>query len=154
MKKQLFLALMLMMSLNIYSQKKYVVVYSYYNSSYAYLSGNIPSSMKSEYSYKDFGAKLSSYNWIGNLLNLLASEGFTLEQSNVTGTEQTNYLSQFILSKTDSNSESTPITRTKSSDEVREIARYNLQGLPVKPSDKGIQIIVYSNFTTKTVIVE
>mgnify|MGYP003307038838 CR=1 FL=1 len=39
-------------------------------------------------------------------------------------------------------------------DDIREIARYNLQGIPVTPSDKGIQIIVYSNYTTKTVVVE
>ena len=39
-------------------------------------------------------------------------------------------------------------------EEVTEVARYNLQGLPVKEHDKGVQIIVYSNYTTKTVIVQ
>jgi hypothetical protein len=34
------------------------------------------------------------------------------------------------------------------------VARYNLQGIPVKETEKGVQIIVFSNFTTKTVVVE
>ena len=38
--------------------------------------------------------------------------------------------------------------------EPREVARYNLQGLPVSDKEKGIQIIVYSNYTTKTIIKE
>jgi hypothetical protein len=33
-----------------------------------------------------------------------------------------------------------------------EVARYNLSGRPCTPSDKGVQIIVYSDFTTKTII--
>lgn len=38
--------------------------------------------------------------------------------------------------------------------EVEEVARYNLSGYPCKPYDKGVQIVVYSDFTTKTIIVE
>ena len=37
-------------------------------------------------------------------------------------------------------------------DEIKEVARYNLSGQPCSPKEKGIQIIVYSDFTTKTVI--
>ena len=33
-----------------------------------------------------------------------------------------------------------------------EVARYNLSGRPCSPNDKGVQIIVYSDFTTRTVI--
>ena len=33
-----------------------------------------------------------------------------------------------------------------------EVARYNLSGIPCSPNEKGIQIIVYSDFTTKAVI--
>ena len=35
---------------------------------------------------------------------------------------------------------------------VEEVARYNLSGQPCSPSDKGVQIIVYSDFTAKTII--
>ena len=38
--------------------------------------------------------------------------------------------------------------------EVVEVARYNLSGRLCTANDKGVQIIVYSDFTTKTVIVE
>jgi hypothetical protein len=37
---------------------------------------------------------------------------------------------------------------------VYEVARYNLQGMPVKETEKGIQIVVFSNYTTKTIIKE
>jgi hypothetical protein len=33
-----------------------------------------------------------------------------------------------------------------------EVARYDLSGRPCSPNDKGIQIIVYSDFTAKTII--
>jgi hypothetical protein len=39
-------------------------------------------------------------------------------------------------------------------EDVNEIARYNLQGIPVNANEKGVQIIVYSNYTTKTVVVQ
>ena len=38
--------------------------------------------------------------------------------------------------------------------DVHEVARYNLQGMPVDEHEKGLQIVVYSNYTTKTVIIE
>ena len=36
--------------------------------------------------------------------------------------------------------------------DAEEVARYDLSGRPCTPNSKGIQIIVYSDFTTKTVI--
>ena len=39
------------------------------------------------------------------------------------------------------------------SSDVVEVARYDLSGHPCRPTDKGIQIIVFSDFTTKTLIV-
>ena len=36
--------------------------------------------------------------------------------------------------------------------EATEVARYNLFGRPCSPNEKGVQIIVYSDFTTKTII--
>ena len=37
--------------------------------------------------------------------------------------------------------------------DVVEVARYNLSGHPCRPTDKGVQIIIFSDFSTKTVIV-
>ena len=53
--------------------------------------------------------------------------------------------------------ESTPsavrgIEAKGSDNDAEEVARYNLSGVPCSPNDKGIQIIVFSDFTTRTVI--
>lgn len=37
-------------------------------------------------------------------------------------------------------------------EDVKEVARYNLSGRPCSPNEKGIQIIVYSDFSTRIVI--
>ena len=39
-----------------------------------------------------------------------------------------------------------------SNGEPEEVARYNLAGRPCLPNEKGIQIIVYSDFSTRTII--
>ena len=39
------------------------------------------------------------------------------------------------------------------SDDAYEVARYSLSGRPCKPTDKGVQIIVYSDYTTQTIII-
>ena len=44
--------------------------------------------------------------------------------------------------------------RNSTSDDAYEIARYNLSGRPCSPNDKGVQIIVYSDYTTQTTIIE
>lgn len=37
--------------------------------------------------------------------------------------------------------------------EAEEVARYNLSGHPCSPNDKCVQIVVYSDYTTRTIIV-
>jgi hypothetical protein len=80
-------------------------------------------------------------------VNMLGERGYELEsvQGSLT----------FIMSRK-SSSPASAISRAKSDDgeEAYEVARYNLQGVPVSKNEKGVQIIVYSNYTTKTVIVE
>lgn len=41
-----------------------------------------------------------------------------------------------------------------SNDTAEEVARYNLSGRPCSPNEKGVQIVVYSDFTTQTIIVD
>lgn len=61
----------------------------------------------------------------------------------------------YLLSKQVSSNDDSAISIVHSDDgEAYEVARYNLQGMQVNENTKGIQIIVYSNYTTKTVIVE
>lgn len=50
-------------------------------------------------------------------------------------------------------SNSIEIVADKHGDAV-EKARYNIQGLPVRKDEKGVQIVVYSDYSAKTVIVE
>ena len=45
-------------------------------------------------------------------------------------------------------------TDGSSHDDAKEVARYDLSGRPCSPNEKGVQIIVYSDYTTKTIIVE
>ncbi len=52
--------------------------------SYIHLSGDIPTTMKSEYSAKDlgYGKYTYVYNWMGHVINLLSDNGYTCEQMN------------------------------------------------------------------------
>ena len=44
------------------------------------------------------------------------------------------------------------VERNYSDGDVDEVARYDLSGRPCRPNEKGVQIIVYSDFSTKTII--
>lgn len=123
------------------AQKSYVYMYHDQNSYKTTFRGDVPSDMLGEFIDRDY-----NYDHI-KVLNMLAERGYEVEfviNSN-----------QYILSKK-SSAPASAITRTKSDDgeEAYEVARYNLQGVPVSKNEKGVQIIVYSNYTTKTVIVE
>ena len=43
-------------------------------------------------------------------------------------------------------------SNTNGNEDNEEVARYNLAGRPCSPNEKGVQIIVYSDFTTRTII--
>lgn len=92
---------------------------------------------------------------VADVINMLAKEGFVVEQMQMSANSSTEC---FLLSRNSSNTPSA-IQRVQTSPdqpdkEVTEVARYNLQGIPVSKSEKGVQIVVYSNYTTKTIIVE
>jgi hypothetical protein len=92
-------------------------------------------------------------------LNLFSTKGFVVEQMTsgyaFSSKDNSNYPTFILLSKPSGSSASyVPKIQEGDDSEVFEIARYNLQGLPVNESEKGIQIIVYSNYTTKTIIVQ
>ncbi len=124
------------------------------------LSGDIPPTMEYLCRLNDFGGGRWKYN-IGKLLNKLADYGFTVEQMNTaSGVNSYGNLktkTYFLLSRSSSDQDSSdaaPNVRANTGTENTEVARFNLQGMPVKANDKGLQIVVYSNYTTKTVIVE
>ena len=85
---------------------------------------------------------------VGKVLNLLAREGFVVDQMSCTNEGEVIVLSRVALYPE-------AIEHIAVDDqEAVEVARYNLQGVPVDKNEKGIQIVVYSNYTTKTIIVE
>lgn len=148
MKKALFICCLLMAGVGVYAQKSYInVTTSNPNSTVQtlYLHGELPPDVKSYYN--------STYDQktIGDILNMLSAEGFEVEHMCSIGDSGINYL----LSKKQSvPADAIQTVKVKGDEKVTEVARYNLQGLPVSEKEKGIQIIVYSNYTTKTVIVQ
>ena len=128
-------------------QKSYVNVVAdhIYSSIYQeiYLTGDVPAGFKTH--YDGYGSNAMT---VGVLLNLLAEEGFSVEQMSCAAEGEV-----ILLSRPLTQPEQVEHITLDDQDAV-EVARYNLQGLPVEKDEKGVQIIVYSNYTTRTVIVE
>ena len=149
MRKILFVLLSLF-ALSTYAQKTYVSIYANLNDASsrwvsARVSGSKPVGVSDYYA--------ATYDRLteGDIINMLAEEGFVVER--ITGVGDTHAM--ILMSKSAENSDAGVVTYVNSDDaEVTEIARYNLQGIQVNENEKGVQIIVYSNYTTKTVVVQ
>ena len=157
LKKILVFSLMLI-STSLYAQKSYIVLvssshfYSDRMQSTSYnLYGNIPDGVNKSYSRLD------------EALNALGQENYAIESVNLLQNYHyrddhdvyINYDCTIILSR--SSNISLKIETISADDDeydVYEIARYNLQGKPIDANERGIQIIVYSNYTTKIIFVE
>ena len=148
MRKILF-ALFALFAFSAFAQRGYVSLYINMNEAdskwvSARVSGDVPASMKEYYA--------ATYDRLtdGELINMLADEGFSIDRIAAMG--DTNCI--IIMSK-NSNNESGIITniRTGNSD-ATEIARYDLQGRLIDEDTQGIQIIVYSDYSAKTVLVK
>ncbi|MCR4853075.1 MAG: hypothetical protein K5893_05750 [Prevotella sp.] len=159
MKKFLFL-LLFAIPLMGYAQKSYVFIQAVSSNSNGafstYLSGDLPADVDTYYS-----ATIrydGEFMTVGRLLNILSAEGFEVEQMTSALKSSTGeyHTISIIMSKAATNVSSKIQTIRGDGDngDAYEVARYNLQGMPVKETEKGIQIIVFSNYTTKTVIVE
>ena len=132
------------------AQKSYVNVVAdhIYSSIYQeiYLTGDVPAGIKTH--YDSYGSEAMT---MGKVLNLLAAEGFVVDQMSCSAECEVVLMSRIQVYPPDSDA----IPRIEADDQdVHEVARYNLQGLPVSENEKGIQIVIFSNYTTKTVIVE
>ena len=140
-----------------FAQKSYITLYmndGYSTKATTHLTGDVTDDLIEYLNLKSYSDKTYWYGsscYLGEVLNKLSEKGYEIEF--VVGT--TNY----ILSKRkegSGSSSSSKIQNVKIEDEGEpyEVARYNLQGIPVKANEKGVQIIVFSNYTTKTVVVE
>lgn len=159
--KKILLFLFLAMPLMGFAQKSYVHIFFTYNSSLEFirtesyekghdlrLTGDIPSGVKDRYQegFDDMT--------VGKLMSLLGEKGYELEKAFCY--YDNSCKGEIIIMSKNGSSSYSKIQNIKTEDEGEpyEVARYNLQGIPVKANEKGVQIIVFSNYTTKTVIVE
>lgn len=148
MKKLIVLwALLLAVAHTAVGQRSYVNVVAdhIYSSVYQeiYLTGDVPAGIKTH--YDSYGSEAMT---VGQVLNLLAKEGYLVDQMSCSADGEVIVLSRIALYPD-------ALERVTVDDqEAVEVARYNLQGVPVDKDEKGIQIVVYSNYTTRTVIVE
>ena len=132
------------------AQRSYVSLYINMNAAdskwvSARVSGDIPASMKDYYA--------ATYDRLsdGELINMLANEGFTIDKIAAMG--ETNCV--VIMSK-NSSGDSGIITQSVDEQVTNavEIARYDLQGRLVDDDSPGLQIVVYSDYSAKTVVVK
>ena len=152
--KVFLLSFFVLMAATCCAQKQYVNIFAYSdrapNGSTSHypdkfvLSGKVPSDIRR--------------TSIGVILNDLSENGFELEHVSAIGySDESSYLISgicYVLSKKQSSNESAIQRVIIDEEEPKEVARYNLQGMPVNETEKGIQIIVFSNYTTKTIIVQ
>jgi len=141
MKKHLFLLTFIFMSLSAAAQKEYVELNQ--SGGYIYLAGNVPSELRGTY---DDSA-------LGSVFTKLADNGFEMEFV-VASSYSDNHFVYIFSKKRASTASSVSVINSDDGRDVVEVARYNLQGLPVNKNEKGVQIVVFSNYTTKTVIVQ
>ena len=169
MKKQLFLLLFLAMGSGVLAQKSYLEMkVSRYSSGSLLINGilfagDVPDGLGATFNgnygcyYIDLWSAEDNTRNAGYWLNRLAEEGFVVEHISNFGASsiQPDYylLSRRKILANPNDPEAVP-TKAAADKAVKEVARYNLQGMPVEKDAKGVQIVVYSNYTTKTVIVE
>lgn len=154
-----------LMALSLWAQKEYVIIRAVVNGQ-DYSSGIV------QYKTPSFSFSSDAYllmpsnpgydeNFVvfRRAVDELVAAGFVIEQSNGYG-YGTNTDAMLLVFARESSGGFDPagIPQVRPDDdadvEVREVARYNLQGIPVGKNEKGVHVIVYSNYTTKTVIVE
>lgn len=134
--------------------KQYVTIsYADNVSGYYYVEGALPSGVEGRYTSTNYS--------FADVINILASKGFEVEFFEAYGygySGSTGYTSnrRMVIMSKSGTPELGAIEEISTDDntEAVEVARYNLQGIPVNENEKGVQIIVYSNYTTKTVVVQ
>ncbi len=148
MKKFLIILFLMAIGTSAFARKSYVNV----------AAASLTSSVQKIYITGDIPSGISDYypsTKVGYILNLLSQEGYVVEFMSATNVGSEASMVNYLLSKNISSNDDSAISIVHSDDgEAYEVARYNLQGMQVNENTKGIQIIVYSNYTTKTVIVE
>ena len=130
-------------------QKSYVSIYFNMNEPTsnwvsARLSGDVPVGMKNSY--------VATYDRLteGEIINMIALNGYIIDKA--VGIGET--YSLVIMSKNASNDSGAITNVNESNDEhdKTEMCRYNMQGYVVDAEEPGVQIIVYSDYSTEVKI--
>ena len=156
MKRIFLVASFLIVSVCSFAQKSYLQVFAeqkpflvldykdYWDIS---LVGDKPSDMNDKYTRAN----------ISEIFDQLTGKGYTLEfVTSLSGATHSGVVGTivYIFSKPSEGASAVRSVTIDNDEEVTEVARYNLQGRPVNANEKGVQIIVYSNYTAKTIIVK
>ena len=154
MKKLSLLLFGLGLSLGVFAQQKeYVNIVA--NNVYAswcdiYLSGAVPAGMS------DFYSGAYDRKTVGEIINQLAENGFTVEtmsSNSISNNSSTTYgTREVVLMSKPKGAQPGAVHTIDSGDEATEVARYNLQGLPVDKDEPGVQIVIYSNYTSRVIV--
>ena len=154
MKRFFFLICLLVSGLTVVAQKQYVNIIATGQSAREgiSLSGAIPDGMQDYYT-----SYYGNIVTLGDVMNELAQHGFVVERmsSDCASTSGgMNYREIVIMSKAAAPEEGAVPAIGVTDPNAAEIAHYNLQGLPVDANEKGVHIVVYSDYTARTVVVQ
>ena len=156
MKRLVFLSCLLVCSLACVVQKQYVNIIASGKQAREgiSLSGAIPAGMQDFYT-----SYYGNIVTLGDIINQLADRGFVVEHmsSDCYGPSggEASFREIVIMSRADSPEQGAIEMVSGDTDPTAtEVARYNLQGQPVDKRERGVHIVVYSDYTARTVIVE
>lgn len=156
MKRLFFLSCLLVCSLTGLAEKQYVNIIATGKQAREgiSLSGAIPAGMQDFYT-----SYYGNIVTVGDIINQLAEHGFVVEHMSSdcyapSGGEPM-FREIVIMSRAASPEQGAIEMVTADNDPTAtEVARYNLQGQPVDKRERGVQIVVYSDFTARTVVVQ
>lgn len=102
------------------------------------LFGDLPSDYPSKYGYDE-------HKDLNDVIKELTERGYQIDKF---ACSSSTFHLMIIMSKDISTDSSQKMVYNN---DVTEKARYNLQGMPIRKNEKGIQIVVYSDYSTKII---
>ena len=156
MKRFILISLLLACSVACWAQKQYVNIIATGKQARdgISLSGAIPAGMQDFYT-----SYYGNIVTVGDIINQLADHGFVVEHMSSDCYAPSNGEASFreivIMSRAASPEQGAiEMVAADTDPTATEVARYNLQGQPVDKHERGVQIVVYSDFTARTVVVQ
>ncbi len=156
MKRLFFLSCLLVCSLAGLTQKQYVNIIATGKQAREgiSLSGAIPAGMQDFYT-----SYYGNIVTVGDIINQLAEHGFVVEHMSsdcyAPSGGEASFREIVIMSRAASPEQGAiEVVSGDNDPTATEVARYNLQGQPVDKRERGVQIVVYSDFTARTVVVQ